>query len=167
MFAPIASRASQLAPLAAVVLLIAVISTGCGGDDGSATTVTPAVPTTQAGGGGDGGSGGGDDGGTSGGYGTATVTVSAGTFELQLEEACMVSDNGIGAVASSGDTSLMLAGIPGFVSVGFETSPDDVWVVPPSDVVIDGTTMSYSGAASVLTADGSNRRFTHRSRGPL
>ncbi len=152
MFASIATRASQLAPLTAGVLLIAVISTACGGDDSTVTTGTPVVPTTQAGAGGDGGSGGGDGGGTSGGYGTATVTVSAGTFELQVEEACMISDIGIGAVASSGDKLLTLTGIPGFVAVGFETSPDDVWLVAPTDVVIDGTTMSYSGTADVLAA---------------
>lgn len=157
MFASLATRASQLAPLTAGVLLIAIISTGCGGDDSSVTSGTPVVPTTQAGGGGsggegDGGSGGGDSGGSSGGYGTATVTVSAGTFELQVEEACLISDIGIGAVASSGDTMLTLAGIPGFVTVGFETSPDDIWLVAPTGVVIDGTTMSYSGTASVLAA---------------
>lgn len=126
MFASIATRASQLAPLTAGVLLIAVISTACGGDDSTVTTGTP--------------------------VGTATVTVSAGTFELQVEEACMISDIGIGAVASSGDKLLTLTGIPGFVAVGFETSPDDVWLVAPTDVVIDGTTMSYSGTADVLAA---------------
>jgi hypothetical protein len=145
-----------------VLVLSAVVLAGlglaaCGGDDdGSDATETDdsaepsqssGVPTTQDGDG-DGDDEGSDGGDSGGAPGSATVTVSAGTFELQLEEACLISDIGIGAVASSDDASLTLAGIEGAVNVGFELSSGDLWIVAAADVVIDGSTLSYSGPAS-------------------
>ena len=147
MFASLAKRASLLARFAVGALLMAVIVTACGGDDSTDPIETPNVPTTQNGGGGDGGSGGGAGEETSGGAGTATVTVSAGTFELQLEEACLISDIGISALASSDEAFLMIAGPQEIAVVTVELSSGDLWSAAAAAVVIDGTTMSYSGPA--------------------
>jgi hypothetical protein len=125
--------------------MIALTLTACGGDDGSVPTGTSAVPTTQDGAAA--GSGGEDNGGTLGGAGTATVTVSEGTFVLQVEEACLISDIGIGAVASSDEASLSLAGVEGAVNVGFELTSGDLWLVAAANIAVDGSTMSYSGPA--------------------
>jgi hypothetical protein len=133
---------------------MAVIVTACGDDDSTVPIETPVVPTTQNGGGGDGGSGGGEGGGTSGGAGTATVTVSAGTFELQVEEdSCIISDVGIGAIASSDEASLFIAGPQELAVVTVELSSGDLWSAAAAAVVIDGTTMSYSGPAMGPGAD--------------
>ena len=132
------TRAPLIGLLAIVVLTIAV--TACGDDATATPTSAPVVTTSQDDAGGDGGT-------TSGGSGTATVTVSAGTFELEVEEACVISDIGIGAIASSAEASLFIAGPGDLAVVGFELSSGDMWSAAPAAVEIDGTTMSYEGTA--------------------
>lgn len=153
MLAFLVRRISVIAPLAVGALLVAVILTGCGDGDSTVATEAPAVPTNESDGAGDEGSGNGDGGGTSEGFGTATVTVSAGTFELQLEEACVISDVGIGAVASNDEASLMIAGPQEIAVVTVDLSSGDAWSAAAAAVVIDGTTMSYSGPAMGPGAD--------------
>ena len=80
MFTSSTSRASLLVRFAIGALLIAVLVTACSDDDGNAPAETSAVSTTQNGGEVDEGSGNGGDGGAAGGFGTATVTVPAGTL---------------------------------------------------------------------------------------
>ena len=153
MFAPLAKRSSLFTRFALGALLMVVFVTACGDSDSTVATETPAAPTTQDGGGGDGGSGGGEDGGTSGGFGTATVTVSSDMYELQVDEACVISDFGIGAIASSAEASLLIAGPEEIAVVTFELSSGEMWSAAAADVVIDGTTMSYSGPAMGPEAD--------------
>jgi hypothetical protein len=80
-------------------------------------------------------------------YGTATVTVSAGTYELQLEEACVISEVGIGAIARSDEASLLIAGPQEIAVVTLQLSSGEMWSAAAANVAIDGTTMSYSGPA--------------------
>jgi hypothetical protein len=133
---------------------MAVIVTACG-DDGSTDPIeTPIVSTTQSGGGGDEGSEGAEDGATSEGAGTATVTVPAGTFELQVEEgSCVISEVGIGVVASSDEATLLIAGPQEIAVVTVELSSGDLWSAAAAAVLIDGATMSYSGPAMGPGAD--------------
>ena len=140
-------RVTRMTLLVAGAMLVAVCVTSCGDDDGGAITETSGVPTTQAGGEGDGGTADGDAGGTPGGSGIATVTVSAGTFELQVEEACVISDVGIGVTASSSEGSLTIAGPKEVAVVVFDLSSGDQWSAAAANVVIDGTTMTFSGPA--------------------
>jgi hypothetical protein len=153
MFASLTRRAALFALFAVGALLISVILTACGDDDSTVPTETSAVTTTQADGGGDGGSGNGEDGGTAGGFGTATVTVSAGSYELQVEEVCVISDVGIGAVASSDEASLLIAGPQEIAVVTVELPSGELWSAAAAEVVIEGTTMSYSGPAMGPEAD--------------
>ena len=130
------------------VIVIVLVLAACGGDDSSDPTGTTAVPTTQDANGGDGGSDGGSGGGGgSGDAGSATVTVSTGTYELQLEEPCLISGIGIGAIASSGEATLSVAGIPGATNVGLELASGELWFAAAAPVEIDDTTMSYNGPA--------------------
>ena len=145
-----ANRVPLIALLAAGAMLISVTVTACGDNGGGDTTETPTVaPTTAIGGEVGDGSGNGDGGGTAGGFGTATVVVSAGTYELQLEEPCQITEIGIGVIASSDDASFMIAGPQEIAVVTLELSPEELWSAVAADVVIEGTTMSYSGPALV------------------
>jgi len=153
MFALIARRASSIAPLAVGALLMGVVLTACGDDDGAVPAEATTVATTQPVGAADAGSTSGTGGSTAGDAGTATVTVSAGTFELDLDEACVISDVGIAAVASSDQATLYLAGPREVAVMGFGLSSGEQWSVAAAPVVIDGTTMSYSGPAMGPGAD--------------
>ena len=153
MFTSSTSRASLLVRFAIGALLIAVLVTACSDDDGNAPAETSAVSTTQNGGEVDEGSGNGGDGGAAGGFGTATVTVPAGTYELQVEEACVISDVGIGAMASSNEASLFIAGPQEIAVVTVELPSGELWSAAAANVVIEGTTMSYDGPAMGPGAD--------------
>ena len=129
------------------MIVIALVLAACGGNDSSDPTGTSAVPTTQDADGGAGGSDGDDDEGGSGDAGSATVTVSDGTYELQIEEPCLISEIGIGVIAGSDEATLTVAGVEGAANVGFELPSGELWLAAAAPIVIDGTAMSYSGPA--------------------
>jgi hypothetical protein len=147
MFASPTRRGCRIGSLALGVVLLAFIPTACGDDDGAVTTQTQAVSTTQAAGGGDAGPEDAGGEGVSGGAGTATVIVSAGTFELEVEDACVISVVGIGVVASSDQGSMTIAGPAEIAVVGFELTSGEAWFAAAAEIVVDGNTMSYSGPA--------------------
>jgi len=125
--------------------ILALALAGCGDDDAGSESDTSVVATTQSSG----------DEGTapvnqepSGATGVATVTVPEGTFELTLDEACVLSEIGISALASSDSTSLMIAGPAEIAVVVVELSGGDQWAAAAANVEIDGTTMSYVGPAT-------------------
>jgi len=140
-------RPSLVAPLAMWALLTGALVTACGDDDGSTpveAAVTSTIQDTESN---PAGSEGESSDTTSGAGGTATVTVSAGTYELQLDEPCVISEVGIGAVATSDEATLSIAGPQEIAVVAFELSSGDAWFAAAAEVVIEANTMSYSGPA--------------------
>ena len=58
-----------------------------------------------------------------------------------------ITEIGIGVIASSDDASFMIAGPQEIAVVTLELSPEELWSAVAADVVIEGSTMTYSGPA--------------------
>jgi hypothetical protein len=58
-----------------------------------------------------------------------------------------MSEIGIGAIASSDEGSLLIAGPQEIAVITFELPGGEMWMAAAANVVIEGTTMSYSGPA--------------------
>jgi hypothetical protein len=131
----------------AVVVTVAGIITlsmgACGDDDTAASSETTIAATTQAPAGSDTAPAAQET--TAG--GEATVTIPEGTFLLTLEEPCVLEEVGIGAIASSGEATLMIAGPPEVAVVVVELSSGAAWSAAAAEVTIDGGTIGYTGPA--------------------
>lgn len=138
------TQGSRCVWIVTTIIVMGLAVAACGDDDATPSGDAAIATTTQASG----------DGGTaaaqepSGVSGEATVEIPEGTFELPLDEPCVLSEVGIGILASSDDVSLMIAGPQEIAVVVVELPAGDVWSAAAAEVLIDGNTLSYTGPAT-------------------
>lgn len=136
-------QGSRLGLIAAAIVVMGLAVAACGDDD-AAPPVDVATTSAQA-------PAGGDTAPTaqepSGAGGAATVGIPEGTFDLTLDEPCVLSETGIGIIASSDSASLMIAGPQEIAVVVVELPTGTVWSAAAASLTIDGNAVSYTGPA--------------------
>jgi hypothetical protein len=138
-------QGSHYAWIVTGIVVMALSTVACGDDDTDPLSGASIATTTQT-------PEGGDTAPTAqepvGEYGTAMVSIPEGTFELALDEQCVLTEVGIGALASSDYASLMIAGPEEIAVVVVELPSGELWSAGAANVTIDGNTMSYAGPAT-------------------
>ena len=137
-------QGSRHARLVTTIVVMGLAVAACGDDDATPPSDGAIATTTQASG----------DGGTapadqepSGVGGDATVTIPEGTFGLALDEPCVLSEVGIGVLASSDDATLMIAGPQEIAVVVVELPTGVSWSAAAASLMIDDNALSYTGPA--------------------